>query len=109
MLVTMQQLITHLRIDPYELEFEDFRFDIQMKAEQASQLVLRYLNLPEDSFLDSSNQPLNVPYYISAAVLIYAGILFKHRDGEMDESLGYGELPRSVTNLLIQWRKCAIA
>lgn len=109
MLVTINQLKTHLRIDDAELEDQEFLSDITFKCEQASQIVLKYLRMPEDSFLDSSLQPVGVPFYISAAVLIYTGILFKHRDGEMDESLGYGQLPRSVTNLLIQWRQCTVA
>lgn len=109
MLVTLNQLKTHLRIDDAEIADPEFLADITLKGEQASQLVLRYLNLPEDSFLDSSLEPVGVPFYISAAVLIYCGILFKHRDGEMDESLGYGQLPRAVTNLLIQWRIPTVA
>lgn len=104
MLATINQLKTHLRIDDAELQDTEFLYDIQAKCEAASQIVLKYLQLPSDSFLDSSLEPVGVPYYILAAVLIQTGILFKHRDGEMDENLDYGQLPRSVTNLLIQWR-----
>lgn len=109
MLVTLNQLKTHLRIDDEELQDEDFLNDIKLKCEQASQIVLKYLRLPDDSFLDEELNPSGVPFYITAAVLIYTGILFKNRDGEMDENLNYGQLPKSVTNLLIQWRQCTIA
>lgn len=108
MLVTLEALCEHLRIDSVELDDSDFLNDIVSIGEAASSVVLKYLSYPDDAFLDSSQVAVGVPYPIQQAVKIYAGIMFKNRDGEMDESLDYGQLPRAVTNIIVQWRKCSI-
>lgn len=103
-IITLEEALTHLRVDETESADEDFINDIKLKMEGVSLLVLRYCGLPTYSFLDSSGQPVNVPSYLKIACLIWLGILFKNRDGKMDENLSYGSIPVSVSNILVQFR-----
>lgn len=108
-LVTVQEAAKHLRIDDAELDDIDFLIDLQEKVDIASVLVLRYLNMGPDAYLDSTGTAYGVPYHIRAAVLIYTGILFKHRDGTSDEPFVYGQIPIAVSSILVQYRRIPIA
>lgn len=108
-LVTVQEAAKHLRIDDAELDDVDFLIDLQEKVDIASVLVLRYVNLPPDSYIDSSGTAYGVPYHLRAAVLIYTGILFKHRDGTSDEPYVYGKIPIAVSSILVQYRRLPVA
>lgn len=107
-IITIEQAIKHLRIDEVEAVDVDFLSDLQIKIETASVLVLRYLNLPADAYQDSSLEPVNVPFPLKAAALVWLGILFKDRDGQ-EQVTEYGQIPRAVSNLLVQYRKPPIA
>lgn len=108
-ILTIEETARHLRVDSTELQDPDFLSDLADKIEMASVLVLRYVNLPPESYQDSTFSPVGVPYHLRAAALIWVGILFKNRDGTSDETLAYGEIPKAVSNLLVQWRKPPIA
>lgn len=108
-LITLDEATTHLRIDSEELGDADFLLDLTVKIEAVSSMVLRYVNMPEDSYLDSTGLPYQVPYYLKAACLIWLGILFKHRDGTYDETPAYGQIPVVVSSLLVQYRTPPIA
>lgn len=99
MLITLQQAKDHLRVDT-----DAFDDDINLKISQVSFLCLDFVKMPVDSFPDSEN----VPAYLSAAALVWLGILFKQRDG-MDENLEFGFIPKSVSNILWPFRKPSYA
>lgn len=103
MLITQEEVYTHLRLSISESSiFDEEKADILLKSQTAQELVLKYLGKKEEDFVD-------VPFYVKSAILIYTGILYNNREGEVSENLSYGQLPRSVTNLLIQYRNCSIA
>lgn len=108
-LITLEEAVTHLRIDDAELLDTDFLLDLQAKIDGASSMCLRYVNLPEGSFEDSAGLPVNVPNYLKSAVKIWLGVLFKHRDGTSDETLTWGQIPVAVSSILVQYRVPPIA
>lgn len=108
-ILTLEETARHLRVDSTEMLDPDFLADLSDKIEMASVMVLRYVNLPLDSFQDSSYLPVGVPYDLRCAALIWVGILFKHRDGTSDEPQVYGQIPKAVSNILVQRRKPPVA
>ena len=106
--ITTEEAIRHLRIDEIESKDVDFLADLELKIEVVSELCLRYLNKTPDAYLDSSLEPVGVPFYLKAAALIWLGILFKDRDGQ-EQVTAYGQIPVAVSNLLVQYRKPPIA
>lgn len=104
-LVTLEETTTHLRIDAAEVADLTFRADLQLKIDIASALVLRYMGIPEATY----PTPTGVPFHLKSATLIWAGILFKHRDGSSDEPFVYGQIPIAVSNILVHFRVPPIA
>ena len=110
MLVSLDQLKDHLRIDHDE---EDL--DLELKIHAASGIVVNYLKSAADSYFDSSgnvqtdsNSEPNVPFEVKASVLLMAGILFRERDGDSVVKWQQGYLPMSVTALLYPLRDPAL-
>ncbi len=99
MLVTLQQAKDHLRVDDDALDD-----DILLKISQVSYLCKNFVKVEQSAYLDEYNNPLDVPPYLSAACLVWLGILFKHRDGQQDENLDFGYIPKAVSNILWPFR-----
>lgn len=99
MLVTLEQAKDHLRVD-----FDDIDNDILFKIKQASALCLTYLKLPLDSYQDSSGGPQDVPFYLSAATLIWLGLLFKFRDNDVHSGSSFGYVPPEIVSILYPYR-----
>lgn len=108
-LVTSSQAARHLRLD--DLDDSEVAQDLADKILQVSDLVLDFLKFPSvpDGWLDSAGEPLMVPPRVQAATLIWIGILWKNRDGESDENLDLGEVPRVVSSLLYRTREPSYA
>lgn len=99
-IVTMEQAKQHLRVDT---DFMDA--DIELKLEAVSYLVFDFVKVPYDFYeVDDDNVVIDAPFPLRAAALVWLGILFKHRDGGSDESLSFGEIPKTVSNLLYMYR-----
>lgn len=100
-LVTLEQARMHLRISD---TVEDDP-DIQMKLEQASDIVLDYIKQR-----DAPWTPTTVPRPVQAAVLIMLSRLFDDRAaGVENNQVALGYLPPSVTALLHRYRDPALA
>lgn len=107
MLVTLAQAKEHLRI----VHASDDA-DLIGKIHAASAAVLTYLKEGAASFLDSSGQvevdssgePVGVPYNVQIATLIMVGYLNKDRDEDPAHAYEMGYLPKPVTALLYPLR-----
>lgn len=108
-LVTTEQAARHLRLD--DLDDLEVALDLENKIVQVSDMVIDFLKYPEfpAGWLDSSGEPALVPPRIQAATLIWLGILWKDRDGESDEKLELGEIPRVVSSILYRSREPSYA
>lgn len=98
-LVTLEQAKRHLRVD-----FDALDDDILLKIDQASMLTLDYVKLPYTSYQDAFGLPQDVPPPLSAGVLLWLGILFKHRDGTFEGPID-GDIPQQVKSVLCMYRK----
>lgn len=106
MLVTLEQVKAHLRI--VHSSDDD---DLTGKTHAASAAVLAYLK-DGAVFLDSSGQvevdssgdPIGVPYNVQIATLIMVGYFNKDRDEDTDRAYETGYLPKPVTALLYPLR-----
>lgn len=104
MLVTIDQAKRHLRLDDLDAGDLELQADLLDKVNQASHLVLDFLKEDEQRWQDSAGDPLFVPYLVQAATLIWLGILWNNRNGEIEETLQLGEVPRAVSNILWRYR-----
>ena len=112
MLVSLAQGKNHLRVDN-----DDEDNDLTLKIHAASAAVLNYLKSGANKFLDSNGEveidsnddPVGVPYEVSAATLLMLGFLYKDRDENADGAFEPGYLPRPVTALLYPLRQPALA
>lgn len=102
-LVTNEQAARHLRLD--DLTDPEVFAELEEKILVASGLILNYLELEVNPWQDSNGEPVGVPFPVQGATLIWLGILWKHRDGESDETMDYGYVPKTVSNLLYRTRK----
>jgi len=102
-LVTMEEAARHLRLD--DLTDPEVFQELDHKILIASGLILDYLELTVNPWMDSNGDPLDVPYKVQGATLIWLGILWKNRDGESDETMEFGFVPKTVSNLLYRTRK----
>lgn len=101
MLITLDQLKTHLRIENDE---HDER--LQEVAYAASAIVLDYLKRPEGTWENTAGDPDDVPYVVVAATKLVAGALFENLEGN-DE--GPQPLSQTVKDLLHRLRDPAFA
>lgn len=112
MLVSITTAKSHLRVDTFD---EDN--DITLKIHAASAAVLNYLKSGANKFLDSngeveidsSGEPVGVPYEVEAATLLMLGYLYKDRDENAEGAYEQGFLPKPVTALLYPLRDPAFA
>lgn len=109
-LVTLDQAKDHIRAVH---DMDDEHIDLAIKA--ASAAVLTYLDGADEAFTDSSDDvDLDlVPDDIKWATLLLVGEFFRNReaeqDGPVDQSFGYGLLPRPVVALLFPHREQPVA
>lgn len=72
---------------------------------QASHMVLDYLKEDDLSrWQDSAGLPLLVPPLVQAATLVWLGVLWNARNGESEETLQQGYIPKTVSNILWRYR-----
>lgn len=90
-LVTLDEAKTHLRI----LD-DDQDFDVVMKIEAASEIVIDYIKRPDHGWTAAT-----APKLIKAAVLLVAASMFADRE--------FGGLSDSVKNILHRYRDPAVA
>lgn len=93
-LVDIYQAHKHLRIDD-----DDADEDLDIKIEQASEIVIDYLKTSNSGWED----PDTVPYPIQAATLLVLGVLWEEREGAVDP------LTDAVKSLLHRFRDPALA
>ena len=106
MLVSLQQALDHLRVDN-----TDDNNDLTLKIHAASGAVINYLKTGA-TFLDtnggidvdSSGDPVGVPFEVQAAVLILLGVFYRDRDGQEMDKWELGYLPKPVIALLYPLR-----
>lgn len=111
-LVTLDQLKAHLKLSGTA---EDD--DLQMKLEQAQEMVISYVNQrvsDGDTWSVSVNAWTDetAPKVVLAAILRMAGHLYRFRgdDSAQDQpKMELGELPRDVTMLLYRHRDPALS
>jgi hypothetical protein len=96
-LITIEQAKQQLRID-----FDDQNADLQMKMEQASEIVVDYLKKPDHGWTDAT-----VPKTVQAAILLVLTALFDDRDGSGEGDYLAPDGP--VARLLARHRDPAIA
>jgi hypothetical protein len=106
-LITNEQAARHLRLD--DLTDSEVAADLEDKILQVSGMVLDYIEKPISPWADSNGDPLGVPFHVQAATLVWLGILWKNRDGESDETLEFGFIPKTVSYILHRTRKPAYA
>lgn len=104
MLVSLEAVKADLQMD--HDEDDD---DIEQKIQQASGSVLRYLQLDDDAYADSTgnipedeNGEPNVPQEVRSATILMTRFLYK--GGFENHELEHGYLPRPVMNLLYPLR-----
>lgn len=105
-LVTLQQAKRHLRV-----LHDDENDDLNDKIQQASEIVLDYIQRPELTWTDASNgTPSDAPFRVQAAVLLVLGGLWENRgDEEIEQGQADGYLAKSVTALLHRLSRLAYA
>lgn len=109
LLVSLDQARAHVRSDTTADDA-----DLTGKIAGASAAVLTYLKTPAwaDSSglvpVDSSGVAFDVPDDVQMATLLLIGEFYRNRDadqnGPVDESYGFGFLPRPVVALLFPYR-----
>lgn len=99
MLVTMQQVKTHLFIDHDQDDAKLLEI-----ASDASEIILNYLKKPVDYWQDSSGEPSGVPGSVRAATLKTAAALYENRDGS-----GTPALSQDVMDMIHRYRDPALA
>jgi len=96
-LITIEQAKQQLRID-----FDDQNADLQMKIEQASDIVVDYLKKPDHGWTETT-----VPKSVQAAILLVLTALWDDRNG--DGGGDYLGPDGPVARLLARFRDPAIA
>lgn len=112
-LVTLDQIKARLRIDT---DAEDG--DLVGFMQSASRMVLSYLKLEDDAYLNSDGTMdvdsetsgyYEVPAEVQAATLYLAGVLYRDRDGGEVDKWAPGYLPAPVTAMLYPLRDPTLA
>ncbi|HZH10551.1 MAG TPA: head-tail connector protein [Microvirga sp.] len=96
-LITKDQAKQQLRID-----FDDQDADLEMKIEQASEIVIDYLKRPDHGWTETT-----VPKPVQAAILLVLTALWDDRDGHGDGDYLAPDGP--VARLLTRFRDPALA
>jgi hypothetical protein len=117
MLVSLAEAKLHLRIDDDDSGGSDDDPDLTLKIHAASGAVLNYIRASEPTFLDSSGDvivdtsgdPVGIPYEVKAATLLLLGDLYKERDAVNAAEWEHGFLPRSVLSILYPFRRPTLA
>lgn len=78
--ITIEQAMAHLRVDS-DISSDDG--DLLSKMDQACDIVLDYLEMPEDSYAPGSESDGAPPRIISATLLVL-GELYKNREAQSD-------------------------
>lgn len=77
MLVSFKEASDHLRLDETIAE----KSDLTLKIKAASAIVLNYVEMEADDFLDSSDdETYDVPDDMKAAILLLIGDMHRYRD-----------------------------
>lgn len=76
--------------------------DVQMKIDQASDIIIDYLKIEAPDWT-----PETVPPRVQSAVLILCSALFENREGQ--EIAGLFEIGGTIFNLLVRMRDPALA
>ena len=92
-LVTIHEVNEHLRRD-----FDDDDSDLRVKILAASSMVMAYLNLDEDTYVDS-NGVVTAPEVVKLSVSILAAQFYDVRSADED-GFKDGRLPANVRALL---------
>lgn len=80
---------------------DDEDADLEAMIEQASDIILNYINQPETEWTDQTAPPL-----IQAAVLYQVGLMWADRgDSEPIYAAADGYLDRRITSILHRYRK----
>lgn len=115
-LVTLEQARRHLRVF-----HTDEDADLLEKIQQASEIVMDYLQRPDLEWTDAvdgdpdASPPVapvesDAPRLIQASVLLVLAGLWEHRgDGEQEYGQADGYLSKPVTALLHRWSRLAYA
>lgn len=114
-LVTLEQARTVLRMPDSNVSENDLIISL---IRASSRMVLTYLKLEEDAYLnsdgtmdqDSATLGYNeVPEEVQAATLYLVGVLFRDRDGAESEKWNQGYLPVPVVSMLYPLRLPSLA
>lgn len=102
-LVTLKQARQHIQ-STHSADDDD----LGLKIDAASQAVLTYLKIQDRFDMECDLYPV-----VKQAILIMVAEMYKNRegeqDGEIDQSYGYGYLPRPVVALLYPHRDPSVA
>ena len=110
MLISLASAKRHLNMDH---DSDDSLITLYINA--ASAMVINYLksvdflNSSDDVEMDSSDEPVGVPYEVQAATLIMVGHLYRDRDGDTEKAFEMGYLPKPVMALLYPLRDPALS
>ena len=112
---TLLEVKAHLRLSDWGESPGPEDTDLQLKLDQAEDIVQTYIERPDDAdWADeiASWDDTSVPPGIKAAVLCMVGHLYRFRgdDAAADAPKAeHGFLPPQVVNLLHRWRDPAVA
>lgn len=99
-LVSLADAKRHLYVD-----FDDHDFDIDLKIESATEIVIDYIKRPDHGWTEE-----DVPPLIRAAILLVLADLYEHRgDEEPQPGPADGYLDKTVTRILHRYRDPALA
>jgi hypothetical protein len=114
-LVTLAQAKAHLRVSDWGESPGPEDTDIQLKVNAATQMVITYIDRPDDEDWSEEIQSWDettVPADIQAAVLFLVEYLYRFRGGDVASDVPkspHGFLPPDVVNYLTRWRDPAVA
>lgn len=94
-LVTLDEARRHLQLTETDMADADRSADVASKAEQASEIVVDYIERPEHGWADA-----DAPFVVKAAVLLVLTALFEQRDEAITDP---------VRSLLRRYRDPALA
>lgn len=114
-LITLEQAKSHLRLSDWGESPSPEDTDLQLKIDQATEIVIDYITRPNDIDWQEEIQSwttTSVPKGIQAAVLAMTGYLYRFRGDDVAADIPksqHGFLPPDVVNYLHRWRDPAVA